>query len=122
MNKIDYSKKIPAKIIDADIESFHGLNFITNYIPVRSEATPEELKAAYDNMFSLQKQEVELTAQIKATSDAARQAEVEFHEAVLAMKETVRGQFGPNSDEAAAIGYKKKSEYKRRRRPVKASA
>ena len=29
---------------------------------------------------------------------------------------------GPNSDEAAAIGYKKKSEYKRRRRPVKASA
>jgi hypothetical protein len=97
-------------------------NFITNYIPVRSEATPEELKAAYDTMFSMQKQEVELVAQIKATSDAARQAEVEFHDAVLAMKETVRGQFGPNSDEAAAIGYKKKSEYKRRRRPVKASA
>ena len=122
MNKIDYSKKIPAKIIDADIDSFHGLNFITNYIPVRSEATPEELKAAYDTMFSLQKQEVELMAQIKAISDAARQAEVEFHDAVLAMKETVRGQFGPNSDEAAAIGYKKKSEYKRRRRPVQASA
>ena len=81
MNKIDYSKKIPAKVIDADIESFHGLSFITNYIPVRSEATPEELKAAYDTMFSLQKQEVELTAQIKATSDAARQAEVEFHDA-----------------------------------------
>jgi hypothetical protein len=122
MNKIDYSKKIPAKVIDADIDSFHGLSFITNYIPVRSEATPEELKATYDAMFSLQKQEVELAAQIKATSDAARQAEVEFHEAVLAMKETVRGQFGPNSDEAAAIGYKKKSEYKRRRRPVQASA
>jgi hypothetical protein len=122
MNKIDYSKKIPAKVIDADIDSLHGLSFITNYIPVRSEATPEELQAAYDTMFSLQKQEVELTAQIKAISDAARQAEVEFHEAVLAMKETVRGQFGPNSDEAAAIGYKKKSEYKRRRRPVKASA
>jgi hypothetical protein len=122
MNKIDYSKKIPAKVIDADIDSLYGLSFITNYIPVRSEATPEELQAAYDTMFSLQKQEVELTAQIKAISDAARQAEVEFHEAVLAMKETVRGQFGPNSDEAAAIGYKKKSEYKRRRRPVKASA
>lgn len=29
---------------------------------------------------------------------------------------------GPNSDEAAAIGYKKKSAYKRRRRPVQASA
>ncbi|PSN18312.1 hypothetical protein C7271_13170 [filamentous cyanobacterium CCP5] len=122
MNTIDYSKKIPAKIIDADIESFHGLSFVTNYIAVRSEATPEELENAYDAMHSLQKQEIELEAKLKAISDAARQAEVKFHEAVLAMKETVRGQFGPNSDEAAAIGYKKKSEYKRRRRSVKATA
>jgi hypothetical protein len=28
----------------------------------------------------------------------------------------VRGQFGPNSDATQAIGYKKKSEYKRPRR------
>jgi hypothetical protein len=122
MNNIDYSRKIPSKTIDADIDSFHGLNFISNYIPVRSEATPEELKNTYDKMISTQQQETELTAKIKAAADAARQAEVEFHEAVLAMKESVRGQFGPNSDEAAAIGYKKKSEYKRRRRTVKASA
>jgi hypothetical protein len=97
-------------------------DFITKYIPVRSEATPEELKNAYDAMLALQQQETELTAKIKAVADAARQAEVNFHDAVLAMKETVRGQFGPNSDEAAAVGYKKKSEYKRRRRPAKASA
>jgi hypothetical protein len=70
-------------------------------------------------MLAKQKQEIELTTPARAAVDAARQAEVEFHEAVLSMKESVRGQFGPNSDEAQAIGYKRKSEYKRpRRRPT----
>ncbi len=93
------------------------------HIPVRTEATPEALQAGYEKMLTRQQRETELMATIKAASDAARQAEVEFHDRVMAMKETVRGQFGPNSDEAQAIGYKKKSEYKRpRRRSATASA
>lgn len=35
---------------------------------------------------------------------------------MLSMKESVQGLFGPNSDEAQAIGYKHKSECKRPRR------
>ena len=35
---------------------------------------------------------------------------------VLAMKEAVKGQFGSDSDEAVAVGYKKKSD---RKRPTK---
>lgn len=116
MNTVDFSRRVPAKTIDADIDSFHGLNFIKNYIPVRSEATPEALKAGYEAMLAKQQKETELMAAIKAASDAARLAEVEFHDMVMAMKETVRGQYGPNSDEAQAVGYKKKSEYKRRTR------
>jgi hypothetical protein len=73
-------------------------------------------------MVARQQQETKLNATIKAAADAARQAEVEFHDRVMAMKETVRGQYGSNSDEAQAISYKKKSEYKRPRRPVKTSA
>jgi hypothetical protein len=122
MNNIDYSKRIPAKVIDADVHSLHGLSVITNYLPVRNEATPEALKQAYEAMLAQQKKEDELMATVKAAFDAARHAEVEFHDAVLSMKESVRGQFGPNSDEAQAIGYKKKSEYKRRRRTAKAEA
>ncbi|MEH2022981.1 MAG: hypothetical protein V7K62_05150 [Nostoc sp.] len=48
-----------------------------------------------------------------AAADAARLAEWEFHNAVLAMKEVVRGQYGADSDQAQAVGLKKKSEYKR---------
>lgn len=55
-------------------------------------------------MLAKRQKENELQAMIKTASDAARQAEVEFHDMVMAMKESVRGQFGPNSDEAQAIG------------------
>lgn len=116
MNTIDFSRRIPAKIISADITAYHGLATIPNYMSVRPEATPSSLQSAYDIMQEKQKKEAEIIATMKAATDAARQAEVEFHTAVLAMKESVRGQFGPNSDEAQAIGYKKKSEYKRPRR------
>ena len=122
MNTVDFSRRVSTKIIDADIDSFHGLNFIRNYIPVRSEATPEALKTGYEAMCAKQQKEIELLAASKAASDAARLAEVEFHDMVMAMKETVRGQYGPNSDEAQAVGYKKKSEYKRPRRTPKANA
>ncbi len=116
MTTVDFSRRVSTKTISADIDAFHGLSTITNYIPVRSEATPSSIKAAYEAMLAKQQKETELATQIKAAADAARQAEVEFHQMVLAMKESVRGQFGPNSDEAQAVGYKKKSEYKRPRR------
>jgi hypothetical protein len=59
---------------------------------------------------------------LKAAADAARQAEWDFNNSVLGMKEAVRAQFGPDSNEAQAIGYKKKSEYKRHRWMPKAEA
>jgi len=63
-----------------------------------------------------QQEETEKQALFKASADAAKQAEWEFHNAVLAMKEAVKGQFGSDSDAAQAVGFKKKSE---RKRPTK---
>jgi len=116
MTMVDFSRFVSAKKISIDIDAFHALSTISNYTPVRSEATPEGIKAMYEVMLAKQQLETELTVKFKAAVDAARQAEVEFHDAVQAMKESVRAQFGPNSDEAQAVGYKKKSEYKRPRR------
>jgi len=116
MTTLNFSRRLSLKTISADITAFHGLSTIEGYVTTRSEATAKNLKGAYEAMLSKQKKEAELTATMKAANDAARQAEAEFHAAVLAMKESVRGQFGLNSDEAQAIGYKKKSEYKRPRR------
>ncbi|MGB3296693.1 MAG: hypothetical protein WBA76_00380 [Phormidesmis sp.] len=116
MTAIDFSRRVSARKLTDDIAALHGLNTIIGYTTSRAEATPKGLKLAYDNMLAQQKKETELAATMKSAADAARQAEVEFHSAVLAMKESIRGQFGPNSDEAQAVGYKKKSEYKKRPR------
>lgn len=67
-------------------------------------------------MQDMQQKETELLTKSKAAADKARQAEWEFHNAVMAMQEVVRGHFGSDSDEAQAVGYKKKSEHKRPRR------
>ncbi len=64
-------------------------------------------------MLAQQQIETEKLALYRAASDAARLAEWEFHNAVLAMKEVVKGQFGSDSDDAQSIGLKKKSDRKR---------
>ena len=78
--------------------------------PKKAPKKPLEFKAGKWNP------ETELLTKAKAATDKARQAEWEFHNAVMAMKEAVRGHFGSDSDEAQAVGYKKKSEHKRPRR------
>ena len=116
MAKPDTSRRLPTRTLLQDIDSLHGLRTIDNYITGRLEATPEALQAAYEAMMETQQKETEMLAHAKAASDNARQAKWEFHNAILAMKESVRGHFGSDSNEAQAVGYKKKSERKRPRR------
>jgi hypothetical protein len=74
--------------------SMYGLDAVTNYITGRPEATPAALQTAHDEMVAAQREETEILARAKAASDKARLAEWQFHTNVLAMKESVRGQFG----------------------------
>jgi hypothetical protein len=69
-------------------------------------------------MIAAQNAETQSMVQAKAAADKARLAEWNFHNNILAMKGLVRGVFGADSDEAQAVGYKKKSERKRPRRSV----
>jgi hypothetical protein len=112
----DTTRRLSPQVISLDIDAFNGLGTIPNYQTVRTEATPEGLQAAYQHMIAQQQIETERQALFKAAADAARLAEWEFHNSVLAMKEVVRGQFGSDSSEAQSIGLKKKSD---RKRPVR---
>ncbi|MGJ3250447.1 MAG: hypothetical protein ACFE0J_04860 [Elainellaceae cyanobacterium] len=119
MPQPDTSRRLQTRLILQDIDSMHGLHTIPEFTIGRAEATPKSLQEAYAVMQEKQQKETEMLMLQKAASDAARLAEWEFHNRVLAMKESVRGHFGPDSDEAQAVGYKKKSEHKRpRRRPA----
>jgi hypothetical protein len=107
------SRRLAPQLLSQDIDAYNGLNAIDNYITTRSEATPEALQRTYREMLTLQQAETEKLALYRAAADAARLAEWEFHNAVLAMKEVVRGQFGSDSNEAQSVGLKKKSDRKR---------
>ncbi|MGJ3248156.1 MAG: hypothetical protein ACFE0I_18990 [Elainellaceae cyanobacterium] len=116
---LDTTRRLPNKVLDHDLESFHGLDAVQNYAVSRPNAAPEILQQNYEAMLAARKKETEMTALLKIAMDTARQAEWDFHNSVIAMKESVRGQFGPDSNEAQSVGYKKKSEWKRPKRANK---
>ena len=65
-------------------------------------------------------QEAELHAQnaLAAARDAAIAAQWDYHNLVLGVKSQVLAQYGPDSDQVAALGLKKKVE---RKAPTRAS-
>lgn len=107
------SRRLAAQLLNQNVDSLNGFNTIQGYSTQRPEATPIALQQTYQAMLALQQAETEKLALYRAAADAARLAEWEFHNAVLAMKEVVRGQFGADSNEAQSVGLKKKSDRKR---------
>jgi hypothetical protein len=113
----DTSRRLSPDVITQDIQSLNGLKAIQDYQSIRSEASLDALQTAYQFMM-LQKQLLtERQAAYKATADSLKQSEWAFHNAVLAMKESVRGQYGSDSNQVQTVGFKRKSN---RKRPAKA--
>ncbi len=109
----DTTRRLRPQTISQDIDSFHGLQTVSTYNTTRANASTANLQELYQAMLISQQTETEKLALYRAAADAARLAEWEFHNAVLAMKEVVRGQYGSDSDQAQAVGLKKKSDRKR---------
>ncbi|MEH2285231.1 MAG: hypothetical protein V7K90_28610 [Nostoc sp.] len=109
----DQTRRLPSQLISQDINSLHGLQTISTYNTTRADASVANLQQAYQAMLAQQQAQTEKLTLYRAAADAARLAEWEFHNAVLAMKEVIRGEYGSDSDQAQAVGLKKKSERKR---------
>jgi hypothetical protein len=109
----DMTRRLAPKRIAQDVQALNSLVTIANYSPMRPEASHQTLQQAYQTMRQSQQNEVVMEATLKAARDHARQAEWAFHNAVLAMKQSILGQFGPNSNEIQAIGYTKAIKRKR---------
>ncbi len=106
-------RRLSPQIISQDVKSLRGLQTVTTYDTTRADASIANLQNAYQAMLEQQQAETERFAVYRAALDAARLAEWEFHNAILAMKEAVKGQYGSDSDQAQAVGLKKKSARKR---------
>lgn len=106
--------RVHADVLQADQEGYLALTVLRDYRPVNPDFSQEMLRAAYSALQTAQ--EVELHAQnaLAAARDATTSAQWEFHNRMLGAKRQVLAQYGPDSDQLAALGMKKKSE---RRRP-----
>jgi hypothetical protein len=106
------TRRLPSAQLAADREAFDALQGITNYAPANAAYTTASIKALRDRMDDLQREATQAQADADAKSDAATAGQWDFHNAMLGAKVQVNAQFGDNSDEVAAVGLKKKSEYK----------
>lgn len=106
------SRRIISAILSDDREAFDALQGITNYAPVNQAYKTENIKAVRDHMDDLLREAIQAQAAADAKRDAANAGEWDFHNAMLGAKVQVEAQFGPDSDEFASLGMKKKSNYK----------
>jgi hypothetical protein len=111
MAKNETRRLRPAQVA-ADREAFDALQGITNYAPANASYTTANIKALHDRMDDLQRDATQAQADADAKRDAATAGVWAFHNAMLGAKVQVDAQFGPNSDQVASLGIKKKSEYK----------
>lgn len=106
------TRRMTSAVLGADREAFDALQGIAGYAPANQAYKTEAVKAARDRMDDLLRDATQAEAAAVAKRDAATAAEWEFHNAMLGAKVQVEAQFGPNSDEFASLGLKKKSDYK----------
>ena len=104
------TRRISPAILQSDLESFAGLQAITNYAPANTAYSLAAVTAAKQNMEAKQTAETQAAAALAAARDAANNGEWDFHSAILGAKTQVTAQFGENSDEVQSLNLKKKSE------------
>lgn len=105
--------------IQLDIESYDALLDMNNYAPANAQYKVENVTGSRTKMSTSQQGETQALATAAAKRDAAVADEWEFHNIILGVKDQVVAQYGKDSNQAQAIGLKKKSEYKTRSKSSK---
>lgn len=82
------------------------------YNPANSEFTSDKLREALKDLDAATVAEQKATEGASRARENAMKAEWDFHEQVLGVKRQVIAQYGDDSEEITALGFKKKSERK----------
>ncbi len=106
------TKQLSPKILQEDLDAYAGMKGIAGYSPANAAFDSASGKTLQDKMTASQVKAVQSQAQADADRDAKVLDEWEFHDFIRNMRTQVKAQYGENSDEVAAVGLKKKSEYK----------
>src|SRR5437764_44366 len=110
------TKRIQPSVVRQDREVYAAVKGVNGYAPANSNYALNKLDAAHDELTQREQFAVQQDAAAAAARDAVVAGQWSFHNLMLGVKDQVVAQYGPNSDEAQAIGLKKKTEYKTRTR------
>ena len=113
-------KRLPPVKIAGDKNGFAALQTIKGYTPINATYSFAAVQAAHDELQILLNVEAQAQAQAQAARDRLVAQEWEFHNLMLGVKEQIIAQFVKDSAEVAALGLKRKSEYKLPKRRLKA--
>ena len=110
--------RIQAQVLQADEDAFLALKVIADYKPANPAYNVEALAMKYQAMRAAEEAELHAQHALSAARDAAVIAQWEYHDLILGVKDQIVAQYGPDSDQLASLGLKKKSE---RRPPARLS-
>ena len=107
------SGRVPAKVINEDIQAFLGLGTIQGYAPHDPDLTLEAITATHEELMADRAALVRAKIALDIIRDKIGNTEQRFHGQMRGAKDSVRGQYGEDSNELAAMGLKKASEKKK---------
>lgn len=111
MGKNETRRLRPAQI-QTNKDNFAALKGVSNYAPANPAYKVDAILAAETELNSSQQVESQAIAAQAAARDNAVASEWKHHNLLLGARDQVVAQFGRDSNEAQAVGLKKKSEYK----------
>lgn len=113
---------LPGAVAQADIEAYLALKVMPDYQPFSPDFSLPNVTNLHERLLATQEAELHAQHAHAAARDAAIAAQWAFHDAILGVKNQVKALYGPDSDQLAALGLKKKSERKAAARIPKAVA
>ena len=114
--------RIAPQQIEADIETYLALKVIDNYTPHNARYALPSAADALARLRTVEEAAIHAHNTLSAARDALLTAQRDFYELFLGAKNEARALFGPDSDQVASLGLKKKSERSKPKRVVKGVA
>jgi hypothetical protein len=118
----DQTVPVAADTLKADADALAALNVMGGYSPANADYTLNKINATSTAFKAAEDAFAQTEAAWQTARDAHVAAQWAFHNAILGAKQQVIAQYGDNSDEAQAVGLRKKSERAKPAAKAKAAA
>jgi hypothetical protein len=106
------TKRLRPSQVQLNKDHFAALKNISNYAPANPAYATAAITTAETDLNNKATLESQTTAAAASARDDAVASEWQHHNLMLGARDQVIAQFGRDSNEAQAVGLKKKSEYK----------